>query len=662
MTLDEERRVAVGRFEAGDYGTAARLLTDLLARVQPDPSLLRLCGMALVRIGAAPSGLPYLVHARQLAPQDGLAALWHGIGLAAAGRTDQAATALQDAASAMPADPGPLVHLARALLQLSRPDDALAAARRAVLLAPSLLEAQHTLRLVELARLMQATGDAAPVAPAVLARAWMAFGLACLRLDQILEARSALSEALSRDPDDPVNAAQLAMVEYLCGEPATAVRRLRQVLAHAPGCGTARLHLAELLLGDGEALPALTLLQDGPDDMPGFRHALRVDALLQTGDLVAARAEVGLALELPGLQQAETDALPLIAWQRARLSRMTGNAVAAETDLRNLASLAEDRERVGPARRVEAHFRLAELRHHDRQYEAAFMHWRQGHGVLRRAQPFSRAQHAALIDTIERRYDDARLRGGARAAHVDSAPVFIVGLPRTGTTLVEQILSAHPSVHGAGERLAMRETLQRITGTTNAREAVERAAALDNRALTAAAAVFLEDLHALAPAALAILDKMPDNAVHLGFIATLLPGARVIVCTRDLRDVGASIYGQRFDGHHPYAHDLADLGWYMQRRQQLMRHWRAVLPLRMIEVDHADWISSFDTTLRRTLDFLDLPYDAACTRFHEQDRTVRTASRNQVSRPVNAAGVGRWRPYAGQLAPMIRELDGPFPE
>ena len=662
MNPDEERRIAVGRFEAGDYATAARLLTDLLARVQPDPSLLRLCGMALVRIGAAPRGLPYLAQARQLAPQDGLAALWHGIGLAAAGQPDQAVAALQDAASATPEDPGPLVHLARALLQLSRLDDALAAAWRAVQLAPSLLEAQHTLRLVELACLMQAAGDAAPMAPALLARAWMAFGLACLRLDQILEARSALTEALARDPDDPEIAAHLAMVEYLCGEPATAVRRLRQALASTPGCGTARLHLAELLLGDGEARSALTLLQDGPDDMPGFRHALRVDALLQTGDLVAARAELRLALELPDPQRAETDALPLIAWQRARLSRMTGNAAAAETDLRDLASLADDRERVGPARRVEAHFRLAELRHHDRQHEAAFTHWQQGHAVLRRAQPFSRAQHAALIDTIEHRYDDARLRGGARAAHVDPAPVFIVGLPRTGTTLVEQILSAHPSVHGAGERLAVRETLQRISGTTDAREAVERAAALDGRALTAAAAVFLEELHALAPGARVILDKMPDNAVHLGFIATLLPGARVIVCTRDLRDVGASIYGQRFNGHHPYAHDLADLGWYMRRRQQLMRHWRAVMPLRMIEIDHSDWIADFDTTLRRTLDFLDLPYDAACSRFHEQNRPVRTASRNQVARPVNALGVGRWQPYAAQLAPMLHELQVALPD
>ena len=152
---------------------------------------------------------------------------------------------------------------------------------------------------------------------------------------------------------------------------------------------------------------------------------------------------------------------------------------------------------------------------------------------------------------------------------------------------------------------------------------------------------------------------MPDNIFQLGLIATMLPGARIVCCTRDLRDVGASIFGHRFIGHHPYAHDLADLGWYMASHARLLEHWRTSLPsATLLTLDHGDWLADFGATLRRVLGFLGLSYDPACEQFHKQDRRIASASREQVRRPINAAGVGRWRDYAEQLAPMLRELPG----
>ena len=214
-------------------------------------------------------------------------------------------------------------------------------------------------------------------------------------------------------------------------------------------------------------------------------------------------------------------------------------------------------------------------------------------------------------------------------------------------------------MHGAGERMAMREALVRLTGTVAADAAASHAAALDAPTLTAASRDYLAELHALAPGAARVVDKMPDNVLHLGLVATLLPGARIICCTRDPRDVGASIFGHRFIGHHPYAHDLADLGWYMANHASLLAHWRASLPpSTLLPLDHGDWLADFDATLRRVLDFLGLPYDPACERFHERDRRISSASRAQVRRPINAAGVGRWRAYAEQLEPMLRELSG----
>ncbi len=645
------RTDAVASFQHGDYKLAATLLAALLERDPDDTVLLRLHGMALLRTGAASDALPYLARAVAVAPGDAVSATWHGIGLHAAGHHAEAASALQAAASLTPGDPAPLIHLSRALLRQGLPQDALAAARRAVILAPELLDAVYAERGSALAAL-----QASPAAsPTDLAEAWMALGRICMRLDKVLDARAAFTEALGLQPQLLEAECELALVEHLCGQPRTAAARLRAVLARDPGCLLGRIALASRLLLDDEAAAALAVLDAVPASpsrgpLRSRWHAERAQALIALGQDSAAKRELARAGQDP-VRELEL----LLTWQRLVLTRRAARPEAAALADR-VTLLTTIREAGTLEHRIDAHFDLADLRRTERNPAAAFGHWHRGHALLGAAQPFSRQQHELYLEAIVRCFDAKRLANGPRADMTDPAPVFIVGLPRTGTTLLEQILSAHPAVHGAGERLAVRETLARLTGTLAAGTAMTRAAALDAATLTDASAVYLADLHALAPPAACVLDKMPDNVFHLGFLATLLPGARIICCTRDLRDVGASIFQHRFIGYHPYAHDLADLGWYIAKQQKLIEHWRASLPSPMLMLDHAEWIVDFDATLRRVLAFLDLPYDAACERFYEQDRRIGSASRAQVRRPINAAGVGRWRDYAGQLAPMLREL------
>ncbi len=647
---DEAVAGAIRCFEAGDFQNAARLLPPLLGRRPADAVLHRLCGMALVRTGRALDGLPHLARSWDLAPNEAVSALWHGIGLQAAGRHADAAVALEAASLLAPADPAPRIHLSRTLLTLRRPREAVDAARRAVSLAPLLLDAEHALRLAELAAL-QAEGDAAP---ALVAEAWLAFGRICLRLDKVTEAQAAFHEALALRPLHAEAGAELALVEHLCGQPLAATARLRAILDRDPGCLPGRLHLASRLLLNGDAAEALELLDKcspPPGPMRLHWHAHRAQALVALDRAEAAHGEIARA-EQPPLPEL---GLPL-TWQRFVLARRDGAPQAAALADR-VGRLAGIREAGTLEQRVDAHFDLADLRRADGDHAAAFVHWDRGHALLRAAQPFSRDAHRAHVDAILRGYDAKRLARGPRSALRDLAPVFVVGLPRTGTTLLEQILSAHPMVHGAGERMALRETLVRLTGTWTADVAASRAAALDAPTLTAASRAYLAELHALAPDATCVVDKMPDNVFQLGLIATLLPGARIVCCTRDLRDVGASIFGHRFIGHHPYAHDLADLGWYMATHARLLEHWQASLPPSMLLLlDHGDWLADFDATLRRVLDFLGLHYDSACARFYEHDRRIASASRSQVRRPINADGVGRWRDYAEQLSPMLREL------
>jgi hypothetical protein len=277
--------------------------------------------------------------------------------------------------------------------------------------------------------------------------------------------------------------------------------------------------------------------------------------------------------------------------------------------------------------------------------------------LLSRFQPFSRDAFKAFVDASIEAFDHDRLLMGPRASNREATPVFIVGMPRSGTTLTEHILDAHAQVHGAGERNALSIAFAHLGGDPESAASARRIAGLDAATLDDAARAYLGELRALAPDASRIVDKMPGNFRLLGLVALMLPGARIIHCTRDPRDIGLSIFSLRFVGHHAYAHDLADLGWYIAEQARLMAHWKATLPNPILTLDHSEWIADFDATLARVLAHVGLPHDANCARFHESDRRVRTASRLQVRQPINAKGVGRWRAHAPDLEPLIAELN-----
>ena len=144
--------------------------------------------------------------------------------------------------------------------------------------------------------------------------------------------------------------------------------------------------------------------------------------------------------------------------------------------------------------------------------------------------------------------------------------------------------------------------------------------------------------------------------MHGDQFGLLLPGAKIIYCVRDPRDIGLSIFTFRFHGVHGYAHDLADLGWYIAQHERLMTHWKTALPNQIMTVRLSDWVDDFDGTLARLLAHVDLPPDPNCTRFYESDSRVKTVSRVQVRQPINSRGLGRWPAYANELEPLIAEL------
>ncbi len=478
---------------------------------------------------------------------------------------------------------------------------------------------------------------------------WVNYGIARYKQDALEDAKIAMRAALRCAPEHEVAAGNLAAFMRISGEGEQAEPLLRQALARRPDDFGARLNLAVELLEQDRCAEALALLDEAAPVQPdALRHwrLQRSLALLRLGQLQEAEAE------LAGLDDAPPEIRPLLLWRRLLLAMARGEQAKG----RELAGeMAQACETMGPhsvpEHRLMAHYDLASFFAREGDSASAMAQWRAGHALLARMQNFARPAYLAFIDASIEAFSPARMATGARARNDDAAPVFIIGMPRSGTTLCEQILAAHGQVFGAGERAALSQVCHGLGG------APARIAALDGPALDAVAAPYLAALHDLAPAAARIVDKMPGNTLFLGLAALILPGAKFIHCVRDPRDIGFSIFTYRFYGAHPYAHDLADLGWTIAQQERLMAHWQAVLPGRILTVKLSDWVEDFASTLARVLAHLGLPPDEACARFHESTATVRTVSRHQVRQPINARGIGRWRAYKAELQPLIAELE-----
>lgn len=230
-------------------------------------------------------------------------------------------------------------------------------------------------------------------------------------------------------------------------------------------------------------------------------------------------------------------------------------------------------------------------------------------------------------------------------------PVFIIGMPRSGTTLVEQILASHPQVHGAGELSALK---QAIDGLGAFPESLANCSADD---LGRIGRDYLKRIEPLAGDRSRLVDKMPANFLYAGLIPLILPGARIIHCRRDPVDTCLSCYSKQFSGEQLFSYDQAELGQFHRDYQTLMDHWRELLPAEsFIEVDYESVVDDLEGQAKRLIDFIDLPWDDACLDFHKTARVVRTASVNQVRQPIYKTSKGRWRAHAAQLAPLLAAL------
>jgi Flp pilus assembly protein TadD len=461
---------------------------------------------------------------------------------------------------------------------------------------------------------------------------------------QLDDAIASYRQALRIDPNyaEAHNNLGLRLKDrYRLDEAADSFRQALRLLPHSI---EVLINLGMCLREQGKLDEAISSFQEAIRRRPQFAEAHNnlACALVDLGQLDEARAHFQEALRLKSDYAHALCGLGELA--------LHGFCEFSAEDHARLTEILA-RHDVSARDRVSLYFLKAGLLDRQGAYDQAFANYTQGNDLRRRllherGEIFDAEQHRRRIDGLivefDRRYFE-RVEGFGLDTEL---PVFVVGMPRSGTSLVEQILASHPLVHGAGERKDIMGIVARWSRADQSLSSISR------NSIRSLGTQYLRRLAELAPVAERVIDKLPENYLHLGVILTLFPRAHVIHCRRHPIDVCFSCYTQNFQGLG-FATSLTDLGHYYRDYDRLMVHWRAVLPRPMLEVDYEELVENQESVSRRLIAFCGLEWDERCLAFHATSRAVQTASRVQVRRPIFRASIGRWKRYQSLLQPLV---------
>jgi tetratricopeptide (TPR) repeat protein len=465
------------------------------------------------------------------------------------------------------------------------------------------------------------------------------------RQGRFADAEQYYRAALAGLPDHPETLYGLGLVCLKTGRLDEAAYRFSQVLAAVPAHHGALMGLGDALAADGrqeEAVPVFVRLIKTAPDNAGAWFALG-QAQKQLGDFGAARESftraVALAPGNPSLHYALADCAPF---------------GEGDARLAALEALARDESGFNERQKAELHFALFKAYDELGRLDDAFAHLERANRLYRATVAYDEARTFDFFRQIKETYTRETLVRLDGTGHPSAVPIFVTGMPRSGSTLVEQILASHPDVFGAGERLFVQDL---ILGGFAGKDYPRGLDGLGSEGLTRFGGYYAVRLSALAPSARRIVDKLPANFRHLGLLHLALPQARLIQVSRDARDTCFSCYTQLFANGLNYTYDLGELGHYAKAAGELMAHWRSVLPEgAVLDISYEALVADFETEVRRLLAFCGLTWDPAVLNFHQTRRAVRTRSEFQVRKPLYASSIGRWRRYEDRLGPLLAAL------
>ena len=593
------RRLGALYLEIGQPADAIALLRRAVALCPRDAALRTTLGLAAELTGDPEAAATHYARALECDPT--LANAQFGLGLCheRAGRAEAAIACYRRAADLAPDHARARNNLAN-LLAARDPEAAAALLGEAIAIAPDYPEAHNNLGALWLSR-----GDAAaalaPLERAVALRPGYAsalanLGLALRALDRGAEGLARLRAAEAAGPAAVPPRWMLAQALAEDGDGAAAEAVLRAALAIAPDNADTRVRLAQLLHQRGRFAESDALFT--PLLAAGLRRGAAAYGLAQNRRFGTADREL-------------VDAMRAVA---------TDAALPAEE-------------------RIALDFALGKVLDDLGDPATAMQHYDAGNAARRARLPaFDRAAHAAMVDRLIATWPAARLRAGYAEASASARPILIVGMMRSGTTLLEQMLAAHPAVASGGEFA--------FWATRGAGGEAAPSASL--------VAGYLAQLDAVSPDAARVTDKLPHNIYALGLFHLLFPRARILHCRRDAADTGLSLYRTLFRAPHAFAYDRGDIAFVLRAYQRLAAHWRAALPAdAMMEVHYEALVTAPEATVRAALAFCGLAWDPRCLDHAAHARLIRSASGWQARQPLYRESVGaarRYAPWLGELA------------
>lgn len=395
-----------------------------------------------------------------------------------------------------------------------------------------------------------------------------------------------------------------------------------------------------------------------------LREAIRLDEAMASAwaTLAAVQAERG-QIDL-SCQSART-AIHLQPDLAEAYWRLATNLLGdlPDADVQAMESLARNPALTNDDRAL-LHFGLATVMDRRKLYEQSAAHVdtaniQQSAGKFTRGLSYDPAQNSELVDLMIATFTPEFIARGAGWGIADTRPVFVVGFPRSGTTLTEQVLASHPQITGAGELPDLNRVFQALPEivATSACKWFGAIHLLGPETAQAAARRYLEKLDTIAPAGIArVVDKTPDNLNYLGLIAWLLPRAKVIICRRDPRDIAISCWQIGFRTC-PWNNDCDRIARRLADYQRMLAHWERVQPLPCLDLCYEEIVADLEMHARRLIDFVGLDWDPACLDFHSNPRAVRTPSLAQVRRPIHSRSAGRWRNYQPFMGPLFEAIE-----
>ena len=478
------------------------------------------------------------------------------------------------------------------------------------------------------------------------AEAWFNLGVTCQELGQFEQAEAAYRKAIRITPF-------LAQIHLKLGEVLSkqyredaALESFQKAYDLDRNNPAVIARLAESLHDTGRTDQAIRLLQEALKNQPQQLSLMSLQGrLLHTAGHIAEAEDIyrqAMALKQDAAQ---------VCFGFSRIRKFSRED---KEIIHQMEALLENKN-LNESERQSICFALGKIHDDCEEYEKAFRYYTDANAIQHKRKRYDRQAHERFIDNAISVFTKEFFDKFSGLGTEVGKPIFIVGMPRSGTTLTEQIIASHPEVTGGGELLyfsSISKGLPFMLGSGVPYPLCCRSLERQQAELIIWNYLALLDRHSAT--ASFVTDKMPGNYKYLGLIRMLFPGAPIIHCRRDPLDVCLSIYFQNFSKAHDYAHDLMDIGHYYLQYARLMAHWRRVLPGPFMECRYETLINNQETCSQSLIAFCGLAWDDGCLEFYQQKRDVRTASNWQVRQPIYTRSVKRWKNYEKYLAPLVQ--------